>query len=275
MVEPGWNDGCEASARNLERDLIEASRLLPPHALRGLRDEPKKPCAVYVNRTISWGPSHAPVRGRGCCYHPGKDWLIENGLSSSKHMCVEVNDGPGYRKSCDLWEPGGLMLHELSHAYHHRMIPDGYENAEIVKCYERAVEEGLYDSVPYHSSATAELVETTTTNATTTRRFVVERTTSIARRGYAATNPMEYFAELSVAFLGGLDGSVEFNKWYPFNRKQLREHDPRAHDLLARLWKVDVDDAAAVDEKIETEIDALPREEEKEGSEEGGGGGGV
>jgi hypothetical protein len=51
---------------------------------------------------------------------------------------------------------------------------------------------------------------------------------------------MEYFAELSVAFLGGVnkDEDCEFNKWFPFNRKQLKKHDPRAYQLLKQLWRV-------------------------------------
>jgi hypothetical protein len=57
-------------------------------------------------------------------------------------------------------------------------------------------------------------------------------------KAYACNNCMEYWAELSTAFLGGL-GNEEYNKWFPFNRKQLKEHDPRAYRLLARLWKVD------------------------------------
>jgi hypothetical protein len=58
-------------------------------------------------------------------------------------------------------------------------------------------------------------------------------------KAHACTNPMEYFAELSVAFLGGLDDTLEHNKWFPFNIiSQLREHDPRAFDLLCRMWGV-------------------------------------
>ena len=52
---------------------------------------------------------------------------------------------------------------------------------------------------------------------------------------------MEYFAELSVAFLGGLDEEREHNKWYPFNRSQLRDHDPRAFAMLCKIWGVDDD----------------------------------
>lgn len=48
--------------------------------------------------------------------------------------------------------------------------------------------------------------------------------------------------ELSVAFLGGLDPNIEHNKWYPFNREQVREHDPRAFDMLCRIWGVEVQD---------------------------------
>ncbi len=51
-----------------------------------------------------------------------------------------------------------------------------------------------------------------------------------------AINPIEYFAELSVVFIGGLDDTLEHSKWFPFNRSQLREHDPREFDLLCRMW---------------------------------------
>jgi len=45
---------------------------------------------------------------------------------------------------------------------------------------------------------------------------------------------MEYFAELSVAFLGGIDKDkdLELNKWYPFHRNQIKKHDPRAYKTL-------------------------------------------
>ena len=153
--------------------------------------------------------------------------MINNGLSGEKHKCVEVNNAPNYRVDCDLWGIGGIMLHELSHAYHHGMLPDGYGNQEIQKCYEMAMKEGLYDSIEYHS----DLSDNGTMSKSTAK-------------AYASTNAMEYFAELSAAFLGGLDDTKEYNKWYPYNRKQIHEHDPRAYELLSRLWKVDVNATA-------------------------------
>jgi hypothetical protein len=61
-------------------------------------------------------------------------------------------------------------------------------------------------------------------------------------RAYACENAMEYFAELSVAFLAGKDDNVEYNKWQPFNRRELKKFDPRAFKLLQKIWKVDCSD---------------------------------
>lgn len=82
------------------------------------------------------------------------------------------------------------------------------------------MEEKLYDCVPVHNG-----------------KGGVDK-----RRAYACTNAMEYFAELSVAFLGGVgeDEDLEFNKWFPFNRKQIKEHDPRAYCLLKKLWEEEI-----------------------------------
>jgi len=99
------------------------------------------------------------------------------------------------------------------------------------------MEEGLYECVRVHSGT--------------------QKSPSTTAKAYACTNEMEYWAELSTAFLGGTwarqrergvgkggenDEMEEFNKWFPFNRRQIREHDPRAYALLKRLWKVDDDD---------------------------------
>lgn len=219
-LEPNWSGGDAVSARKLERDIRAAAALLPPHARAYLQHR----CLIWVNRSLSWGPSDRPVHGHGSCYHPSREWLVAHGLSGDKHECVEVNDAPHYKIDCDLWGIGGVMLHELSHAYHHRMLPGGYSNPDIQRCYELAMEEGLYDCVTYHSHCDG----TTGTRITSTAR------------AYACTNAMEYFAELSAAFLGGLDATNEYNKWYPFNRKQIKTHDPRAYAMLSRLWKVDV-----------------------------------
>jgi hypothetical protein len=95
------------------------------------------------------------------------------------------------------------------------MLLDGYQNKDIEECYNAAMREGLYDCVKVRGSQGPEA------------------------KAYACTNCMEYFAELSTAFLGGTDKDKKFNKWFPFNRYQLKEHDPRAYKLLSRLWKIE------------------------------------
>lgn len=55
-------------------------------------------------------------------------------------------------------------------------------------------------------------------------------------KAYACTNCMEFFAELSVAALYTADEEVEFNKWYPHNRAQLRQHDPASLAVLDKVW---------------------------------------
>ena len=78
------------------------------------------------------------------------------------------------------------------------MVPGGYDNSEIKKCYQLAMRVGLYNRVKVHGSQGS------------------------TGRAYACENAMEYFAELSVAFLAGQDKEVEYNKWQPFNRHKLR-----------------------------------------------------
>jgi hypothetical protein len=199
-----------------ESDILAASVSLPPHA----RERLKKSTPIWINKSSCYGPKASPIIDRDACFHPGTEWLIKNGMNPAKCGGCEWYDAQHYLGDCDLWGPGGQVLHELSHAWHCLHIEDGYDNEEIINVYNLAMEEGLYDCVRVHD---------------------LHGTTKECK-AYACNNPMEYFAELSVAFLGGVDKDAEHNKWYPFNRGQVREHDPRAFDMLCRMWGVDVDE---------------------------------
>lgn len=167
-LEPDWNNGDKNLEKQLAQDLENAAKFLPDHARNYLQTN----CPIWVNKSIQYGPQVCPVRARGCCYHPGKEWLRENGLCEDKHLCVEINCAPSYTNDLSLWGPGGVMLHELSHAFHHRMLPGGYGNKEIKECYKSAMKEGLYDCVRVHGAQGPET------------------------KAYACSNCMEYFAEL-------------------------------------------------------------------------------
>ena len=210
-VEKNWHGGNQKLKHLFDEHLRTATKFLPPHAREGL----KKNTPFFINKSQSYGPAVCPVKGRGMCFHPDDSWLEQNGMCKDKVECIEVYRCQEYETDCDQWGPGGVLLHELCHAYHWKMVPGGYDNSEIKKCYQLAMREGLYNRVKVHGSQ------------------------GPTGRAYACENEMEYFAELSVAFLAGQDKDVEYNKWQPFNRHELKIFDPRAFKLLQRIWKVD------------------------------------
>lgn len=201
-------------------DLEEMQRCLPEHAIAALRDN----TPIWINKSLKYGPRACPITAKGMCFHPGSGWLDDMGMCTEKCESVELYNADDYCTDRPLWGTGGLLIHEFSHAYHHKCCEDGYENKLIKDCYDQAMKEGLYDSVEVHGRQGPKA------------------------KAYACTDQMEYFAELSTAFLGGAperliargdDDDCEFNKWYPFNRKQIQEHDPRAFEMLKTIWKMD------------------------------------
>jgi len=214
-LEKQWHGGDRKLKRLFEDHMRTATKFLPDHA----RDCLRKSTPFYINKSMSYGPAACPTMGRGMCFHPGSGWLEQNGMCKDKKECIEVYKCEEYVTDSQLWGPGGVLLHELCHAYHWKMVEDGYGNDEIKKCYQLAMEEGLYNKVQFHRSEGSD-----------------------SARAYACENEMEYFAELSVAFLAGRDKKIEYNKWQPFNRHELKKFDPRAYNLLQKIWKVDCGD---------------------------------
>jgi hypothetical protein len=211
-LEQGCFDGPGKKVREIfQQDLAHALSCLPDHAYRALKTAKTY---IYVNKSFRCGPKIAPDPMHGMCYHPNEEWLVDHGYHAAKAGCVELYDCQGYTSDRHHWGKGGVLIHELAHAYHHKCLPDGYDNEEVEACYEAAMQEGLYDKVKVHGEQ------------------------GPTARAYACENSAEYFAELSAAFLGGKTGDEEFNKWYPFNRSQIKEHDPRAYKLLCKAWKV-------------------------------------
>lgn len=145
------------------------------------------------------------------------EWLEEHKFHPEKHGGIEIYRAEEYLEDHRLWGTAGVLVHELSHAYHKKCVDQGYENPEIIACFQQAMEEHLYDNVRVHGPQ------------------------GPTAKAYACSNVMEYFAELSAAFLGqpDLNSSEEYNKWYPFNRRQIKEHDLRAYNLLCKIWKLD------------------------------------
>jgi hypothetical protein len=133
------------------------------------------------------------------CYHPSRGWLEAHGFNPEKARCVEIGNPRNFLK-WTLHQPS-MVLHELAHGYHHRVLE--YGNPDIRKAFDAARKSGRYDSVLYYNGR--------------------------KDRAYAMNNDQEYFAELTEAFFGT-------NDMYPFVRAEIMIHDPLMYETLEKVW---------------------------------------
>ena len=160
---------------------------------------------VELRRVPLWfSPPYPGVTPRAE-YHPGAGWLRDNGRDPAMVQGVEFTDIRDFERESRRMP--NFTLHELAHAYHQRFLPGGFGHAALQAAYARAAAGGLYEQVE--------------------QRFGDGRSAQV--RAYAMTNPMEYFAESSEAFFST-------NDFFPFNARQLRQHDPEMFALLQTLW---------------------------------------
>lgn len=137
-------------------------------------------------------------------YHPDVEWLVERGYDPRLAKKVHITRAASLLERDQLAKHPSVILHELSHAFHDQIL-GGYEEPRILAAYEKAMKAGIYGEVLDHSG----------------RKVTA----------YAATTPMEYFAE-------GTEAYFDRNDFYPFVRAELKEHDPILHDLLEEIWGV-------------------------------------
>jgi hypothetical protein len=188
-------------------EFLESQPGLADRALKLLRSQLRQvvravpPAAVEKLKSIRiWVEENEP---HNLCmtYHPNPQWLREHAMDPKKAKCVEVANVRNFLK----WtrEQKWMVLHELAHGYHNQFVVDGFENKGVKDAYGRAMKSGLYDSVM--------------------------RVDGSRKKAYAATNHKEYFAELSEAYFGT-------NDFFPFDRAELRRHDPAGYEVVERLW---------------------------------------
>lgn len=157
--------------------------------------------------TLWFSPEYPGVPPRAE-YHPGEDWLRANRRNPAMAKGIEFTNLRIFE--AESRRMPNFALHELAHAYHDRVLPGGFGNPDIRAAYERVRSEGRYDRVTRHHGDGRPRTE---------------------ERAYALANPMEYFAETTEAFFAR-------NDYYPFERAELRRHDPETDVLLVRLWGV-------------------------------------
>ncbi|MEM7262013.1 MAG: metallopeptidase [Planctomycetota bacterium] len=144
---------------------------------------------------------HAGINVEPGPYHPGVQWLTDRGYDPRLVKKVHITRAASLLERRHMVKHPAVVLHELAHSYHDQVL--GFDEPRIRAAYDAAMKAGLYDDVLTH--------------------------TGRHTRAYAATNPLEYFAE-------GTEAYFYRNDFYPFVRAELAEHDPVLHDLLVDIW---------------------------------------
>ncbi len=178
----------------------QALKLLKAQCLKVIDVLPAEPL-VHLKTVPIWLTLPANGRRAGAEYHDSHRWLAANKLNTAKAKCVELSNA--HKLEREIVRMPMLLLHELAHAYHSQVL--GFGHKEIAKVYKRASENGSYDKVA--------------------------RKNSKPQKAYGMNNAKEYFAETTEAYFGE-------NDFFPFNNKELKQHDPSMYELLGKVWEV-------------------------------------
>jgi hypothetical protein len=186
---------------------VKALELLRGQLQEIVRVVPGAAVAKLREVTLWFSPEYPGVKPKAE-YHPGAGWLRDHGRDPAMVKAIEFTDVRNFE--AETRRMPNFTLHELAHAYHDRVLERGFDNAEIKAAYERAKAARTYDKV---------------------ERWFGGGRSNTFERAYAMTNQQEYFAESTEAFFSR-------NDFFPFNRAELKQHDPEMEQLLARLWGV-------------------------------------
>ena len=137
------------------------------------------------------------------CYHVSREWLETHGVNPAKTNGVDIPNAQYFLSEYD--RQPMMLLHELAHGYHFKTVENGYSNGVILYAYKNAMENKLYDRVLNYYQQEG--------------------------KAYSATNPMEYFAELTECYFGE-------NDFYPFVKTEFRRHDPVGYAMIEQIWGV-------------------------------------
>lgn len=135
-------------------------------------------------------------------FHPSRDWLVANDYNPEKARCVEINNIRNFVAWSRRTQPC-MVLHEFAHAYHFLVL--GHQYAPVRAAWKAATDGGTYARVEFITGG--------------------------QKRHYALTDDKEYFAELSESYFGK-------NDFFPFERAELRGHDPVGFAAVENAWGV-------------------------------------
>lgn len=134
-------------------------------------------------------------------FHPSAVWLKNNGYDESLAGCVHIPVAAKLATRRNIVEQPWSVLHELAHAYHYNVLD--FSHPEIRTAWENYKTSGHGDKTLLFNGRRVE--------------------------HYALTNEKEFFAEMTEAYWGS-------NDFFPFNRGELKEHEPAIYALMEKIW---------------------------------------
>lgn len=188
------NDGDEAM-KALANHLQRISYIMPAEPLDKMRELPL--WLEFDNAALK------KIGGHNMQFHPGRGWLVENGLDPRLVKHVHLPSASELTRRGMWAKHPYVVLHELAHSYHNQVLKDGFNEARVKAAFDNAVASKKYEKVMSH-----------------TGRLV---------RHYGLNNQMEYFAEATEAYFG-------VNDFYPFVRAELKEFDPEGYAVMEAVW---------------------------------------
>lgn len=199
---------------NVRRELLDtdsaktetekAMKLLEVQLDEIIRVVPAK-AVTELKKVPLWVSPEYPATPPRAEYHPGAGWLRDNHRDPAMVKGIEFTNVRIFE--AETRRMPNFALHELAHAFHDRVLPKGFDNPELKAAYETAKKSGKYDRVERQDSEGRKRMDV----------------------AYAMTNPQEYFAENTEAYFTR-------NDFFPFDRKELKEHDPATLMLIGSLW---------------------------------------
>jgi hypothetical protein len=191
----GYPDLADKALRRLDAKLGELIRLLPASSHARLQQLP-----IFL---MLGEEAKAGGRDNGAEYfqHDAPNFFEQ--LDPRWGSSLVIYSARNYVWLTDDWALR-LLIHEFAHAWHLEQWPE--KQPDIMAAWKNAVAQKLYEGVKD-----------------------VQATRLV--QAYAATNQLEYFAELSCAYF--FRGEYE-----PFDREALREHDPAGFAMIEKMWGV-------------------------------------
>jgi dipeptidyl-peptidase-4 len=201
----GWKVHIQPALLTQAKPATDKALRLLDFQLKEIVEKVPGPALSKLRKVALWMSPEFPGTGPGAAYHPSREWLKNNRRNPAMARSVEFTNIRIFEEETKRMP--NFALHELAHAFHDQFLPGGFSHPGIVAAYERAKASGTYDRV---------------------ERRNADGSTAMDRH-YGMSNPMEYFAEATEAYFSR-------NDFFPYDNRQLRDHDAQMHRLIGVLW---------------------------------------